>query len=290
MTIDTELKKLVTFYASYDKEKKCYSSNLTHESLLALDADFIKLINKLLLQNGPDKDKIKKCYRILALAFHPDHLKELPAETQWLEARLSENRNDGTCFKTLTHCYQKLINPQEFKPINFDDITTKEDLKIWLENLKKTSRTFTERNFYASLLGLLEQSTSYFDETGQIKPTGVRALVTFLPMVFISFGTIVFAEELFAVYALYFALLKGGQFIECSSSSKELRKIGITLQKISVITATATTTLLVRLMEMTFWATSQCYDISLQIGSALLTPLITASPTTQSKNTAADVN
>lgn len=94
-------------------------------------------------------------------------------------------------------------------------------------------------------------------------------------MVFISFGTFVFAEELFAVYALYFALLKSGQCLE-GSNSQPLQKLGHTLQSISIVSATATTTLLARLMELTFWASRQFYETSLQIGSTLLTPLLCA--------------
>ncbi|AUH72128.1 hypothetical protein [Legionella sainthelensi] len=280
MSIETELKTLVSIYASYDEEKKSYLSSLNKETLLRLDADFIRFINKLLLKDGPDKRKIRKNYKAIAVQFHPDHSCTFSPELGWLEQNLSEGRNDGACFKTLMLCYEKLTSPQDFKPIQFDEITTREDLKKWLEMLKNRSRTYTERNFYASLLGLLDESTSYFDEVGKIKPTGLRALISFLPMVFISFGTFVFAEELFAVYALYFALLKSGQFLE-SSQSKELQKLGETLQKISAVTATATTTLLVRLLEMTFWATRQFYDASLQIGSALLTPLIAVSSTTK---------
>lgn len=280
MSIETELKTLVSIYASYDEEKKSYLSHLNKTTLLRLDADFIRFINKLLLKDGPDKIKIRKNYKKIAVQFHPDHRSTFGPEIEWLEQNLSEGRSDGACFKTLMLCYEKLTSPQDFKPIQFDEITTREDLKRWLEMLKNRSRTYTERNFYASLLGLLDESTSYFDEVGKIKPTGLRALISFLPMVFISFGTFVFAEELFAVYALYFALLKSGQFLG-SSQSKELQKLGETLQKISAVTATATTTLLVRLLEMTFWATRQFYDVSLQIGSALLTPLIAVSSTTK---------
>ncbi len=289
MTIETELKTLVSIYASYDEEKKCYISDLNTEALLRLDADFIKLINKLLLKDGPDKVKIKKNYKILSLSFHPDLREKFSSEAKWIESNLSENRNDGACFKTLTLCYGKLTSPQDFKPIQFDEITTREDLKKWLENLKNTSRTFTERNFYVGLLGVLDQSTGYFNEVGKIKPKGIRALISFLPMVFISFSTFVFAEELFAVYALYFALLKSGQFME-SSNSKELRSLGSTLQKITVVSATTTTTLLVRLVEMTFWASRQCYAVSLQIGSTLLTPLICASSEVNADNATADEN
>ncbi|PWY57449.1 hypothetical protein DGG96_01670 [Legionella qingyii] len=277
MTIETELKTLVSIYASYDEEKKCYNSELNQEALLRLDADFIKLINKLLLKDGPDKARIKKNYKKLSLNFHPDLIERFSPEVKWIEKNLSEARNDGACFKTLSLCYGKLTSPQDFKSIKFDEITTREDLKKWIEHLRNTSRTFTERNFYASLLGLLDQSTGYFDEVGKIKPKGIRALISFLPMVFISFGTFVFVEELFAVYALYFALLKGGQYIG-STNSQELQKLGTTLQKITMVSATTTTTLLVRLLEMTFWASRQCYEMSLQIGSSLLTPLICASP------------
>lgn len=272
MNIETELKTLVCVYARYDEEKN-YASDLNNEALLRLDSNFIKVINKLLLKDGPDKNKIRKNYKRLSLFFHPDLQEKFNPEVRWLEKNLSEDRNDGACFKTLSLCYGKLTSPQDFKPIKFDDITTREDLKKWLENLKNTSRTYTERNFYVSLLGLLEQSGGYFDQVGKIKPRGIRALIAFLPMVFISFGTFVFAEELFAVYALYFALLQSGQYME-SSNLKGLQNLGRTLQKISLVSATTTTTLLVRLVEMTFWASRQCYDISLQIGSTILIPLI----------------
>ncbi|QMT59637.1 MULTISPECIES: J domain-containing protein [unclassified Legionella] len=272
-----ELKTLVTIYASYDEEKKCYTSELNQEALLRLDADFIKLINQLLLKDGPDKDRIKKNYKRLSLNFHPDLFEKFSPEAKWIEKNLSEARNDGACFKTLSLCYEKLTSPQDFKPIKFDEINSREDLKKWMENLRNSSRTFTERHFYTSLLRLLDESTGYLDEVGKIKPKGIRALISFLPMVFISFGTFVFAEELFAVYALYFALLKSGQYIE-SSNSKELQKLGSTLQKITMVSAIATTTLLVRLLEMTFWASRHCYDMSLQIGSTILTPLISSSP------------
>ncbi|HHT0592669.1 TPA: J domain-containing protein [Legionella anisa] len=289
MTIETELKTLVSIYASYDKEKECYISDLNKEALLRLDADFIKLINKLLLQDGPDKTKIKKNYKNLSLNFHPDLINNFIPEAKWIESNLSENRNNGACFKTLSLCYGKLTSPQDFKPIKFDEITTREDLKKWLENLKHTSRTFTERHFYASLMGLLDQSSGYFDEVGKIKPKGIRALISFLPMIFISFSTFVFAEELFAVYALYFALLKSGQFM-AGSNSTELQKLGNTLQKITIVSATTTTTLLVRLLEMTFWASRQCYEMSLQIGSTLLTPLLCAPSEEKSGDSTADEN
>ncbi|CAM2788331.1 Uncharacterised protein [Legionella steigerwaltii] len=289
MTVETELKTLVSIYASYDEENKCYKSDLNTEALLRLDADFIKLINKLLLKDGPEKVKIRKNYKNLSLYFHPDLIEKFVPEVKWLEKNLSEDRNDGACFKTLGLCHGKLTSPQDFKLIKFDEISSREDLKKWLENLKNTSRTFTERNFYVSLLGLLDQSGGYFDEVGKIKPKGIRALISFLPMVFISFSTFVFAEELFTVYALYFALLKSGQYME-SSNSKKLQKLGGALQKVTMVSATATTTLLVCLVEMTFWASRQCYEMSLQIGSTLLTPLISYSPEVKFDGATAEEN
>ncbi|MBI2785475.1 MAG: J domain-containing protein [Legionella longbeachae] len=289
MTIETELKTLVSLYSSYDAEKVSYLSNLDKEALLRLDADFIKLINKLLLKDGPDKIKIRKNYKRLTVCFHPDRKENFSPEIKWIEQNLSEARNDGACFKTLSVCYQKLFSPEEFKSIKFEDIDSQEDLKRWLETLKINARTFTERSFYTSLLDLLHESTDYFDKVGKIKPKGIRALVSFLPMIFISFGTFVFAEELFVVYALYFALLKSGQYFS-RSGSKDLQELGYTLQTFSVVTATTTSTLLVRLVEMTFWASRQCYDLSLQIGSSILSPLIPGTSNKKFKNKESDEN
>ncbi|OEH46398.1 hypothetical protein lpari_02737 [Legionella parisiensis] len=186
-------------------------------------------------------------------------------------------------------CYGKLTSPQDFKPLKFDEITTREDLKKWLENLRNASRTFTERHLYVSLLHLLDQSTGYLDEVGKIKPKGIRVLISFLPMIFISLSTFVFAEELFAIYALYFALLTGGQFMT-GSNSAGLQKLGNTLQKITIVSAMTTTTLLARLVEMTFWASRQCYEMSLQIGSTILTPLLCAPSEVKSEASAVDEN
>ncbi|HEO1386698.1 TPA: J domain-containing protein, partial [Legionella pneumophila] len=152
----------------------------------------------------------------------------------------------------------------------------------WLENLRSKATTYSGQSFCDSLINLLEQSSGFFDDTGKIKPKGLRVLLRFIPVVFASYGTFLFAEELFAIYALYFILLKGGQYLE-STESSQLKKIGCTLQEISIITATASTTLLVRLLEMTFWASRQFLDVSLQIGSAILKPMLPA-PETKEKS------
>lgn len=42
------------------KKKKINASDLNNEALLRLDSNFIKVINKLLLKDGPDKIKSEK--------------------------------------------------------------------------------------------------------------------------------------------------------------------------------------------------------------------------------------
>ena len=84
-------------------------------------------------------------------------------------------------------------------------------------------------------------------------------------------------EELFVVYAIYFVLLKGGQKLG-RSDYRELKEVGHLLQEYTTITAMSTTTLLVRILELIFWTSRQCYTVSLQIGSSILAPLLTATP------------
>lgn len=277
MTIETELTSLVKLYAKFDAEKKNYTSSLDKDALLKLDSNFTKLINQQLLADGPEKEKIIKKYKRITLYFHPDRKPSFLPEVTWLEQNLSQGTNDGTCFKTLNSSYEKLINPEKFKELTFGDIKSREDCRKWLENLKSKASTYTARCFCDSLIGLLDESGGFFDEVGNIKPKGLRMLITFMPMIFASYGAIIFAEELFAVYALSFFLLKGGQHLK-RSDFIEMKQIGKTLQEISIITATATTTLMVRLLEMTFWVSHQCYDVSLQIGTSLLKPLLSAPP------------
>ena len=275
MTMETELAALVKIYARFDEEKKVYVSHLDQKTLLRLDADLAKFINQQLLVNGPDKENIAKNYKKLTLYFHPDRSPSFLPEVVWLEQNLSQDNKQEACFKSLGFCYEKLVNPEKFKEISFSDINSKEDCRKWLENLKNKAETYSSRSFFDSLINLLDESNGFFNEVGQIKPTALRTLLTLMPIIFASYGTVILGQELFAIYALYFLMLKGGQYLERSEVA-EMRSIRRALQEISVITATATTTLMVRLLEMTFWVSHQCLDISLQIGSSILKPLLPA--------------
>ncbi|KGP64157.1 hypothetical protein EP47_10145 [Legionella norrlandica] len=278
MAIETELKNFVKLYAEFDVTSDCYKSQLDDPTLLRLERDFTRFINQQLLLDGPEKEKIIKNYRRISILFHTDRITQFLPEVTWLERSLSRGNNDGACFKILSDCYEKLISPENFKDTGLEDIKNKDELKKWLENLKSKASTFSSQSFFDSLINLLEQSSGFFDEVGHIKPKGLRVLLRFIPMVFASYGTFIFAEELLAIYALYFILLKGGQYLEGTSSS-QLKKVGSTLQEISIITATASTTLLVRLLEMTFWASRQFLDVSLQLGSTIFKPILPVSVT-----------
>lgn len=282
MTIERELKDFVRLYAEWDTTNNCYKSQLDKDTLLRLERDFARFVNQQLLIDGPEKEKIVKNYKRLTLCFHPDHTSGFSPEVAWLEKNLSQSMNNGACFKILGLCYEKLISPEKFKDSGLGDIKSKDDFKQWLESLESKATTYSGQSFCDSLIDLLDQSSGFFDDTGKIKPKGLRVLLRFIPVVFASYGTFLFAEELFAIYALYFILLKGGQYLE-STESSQLKKIGSTLQEISIITATASTTLLVRLLEMTFWASRQFLDASIQIGSAILKPML-PSPETKEKS------
>lgn len=277
MTLETELKRLVTTYAAFDPAKNEYVSQLDQSTLLRLDANFVKLINQQLLADGPEHSDLTKNYRKLTPLFHPDRTHFYSLEVRWLERTLSVGKNDGICFKTIHGCYEKLTEPQKYKESQFADIKSKEDCRQWLEQLKNKATTYSSRSLCDSLLNLLEQSSSYFDEMGKIRPVSLKVLAGFIPILFATYGAIMLAEEIFAVYALYFILLKSGQYLSHKESG-ELKHLGASLQQVSMITATATTTLLVRLLEMTFWASRQIYATTLELGTALLNPMISTVP------------
>lgn len=264
MTLETELKKLVKYHKKTEA--------LHHNEVIALDRDFSKLINQQLLVHGPTKEKITRQYRKLSLYFHPDQVANFSPEVLWIEEQLSEQKNDGACFKSLRFSYEKLTSPEQFKDVNFSDIKTDAEFKKWLEGLRAQSETYTGRSLYDSLIQLFEQAGGFLDATGTIKPRAIRYLVRSVPMIFVTYGSVLFVEELFAVYSLYFLVLKGGQFLETGTHG-EIHEVGKVLKEISIVTATATTTLMVRLLEMTFWASRQCWDVTLQIGSTLISPL-----------------
>lgn len=281
MSIESELKDLVSIYAKFDEKTNSYQSSLDKEKLLSLDSNFHKLMNKLLLQCDDGKEgvgaandeNITKNYRALAILLHPDKAPFFSGELKWIEHNLSEGKNDGTCFKTLTECYEKLTNPEKFKEANFNNITTRQQFKEWLEKNRDSAPSYTMRSLYTSLLGLLEQAGNYYDDVGQINAKGLRLLVGMLPLIFITYGAVILAPELCAIYGLYLIAYKSGQRLE-AKDTEEMMLLGKTLKDAGAITATVTTTILVRLLELTFWLSRQCYDKSLMIGSAILTPLL----------------
>lgn len=223
MTIERELKDFVRLYAEWDTTNNCYKSQLDKDTLLRLERDFARFVNQQLLIDGPEKEKIVKNYKRLTLCFHPDHTSGFSPEVAWLEKNLSQSMNNGACFKILGLCYEKLISPEKFKDSGLGDIKSKDDFKQWLESLRSKATTYSGQSFCDSLIDLLDQSSGFFDDTGKIKPKGLRVLLRFIPVVFASYGTFLFAEELFAIYALYFILLKGGQYLE-STESSQLKK------------------------------------------------------------------
>lgn len=277
MAISNELESFVKLYSSFDQGKKSYTRVFSDQELIQLDLNFNRFFNKLLLADGPDTKKIQSNYKKLSFIFHPDRKMFYSPEVIWLEQSLSEGKNDGACFKILDLCYEKLTNSQKFKNLYFQDIKNREDLKQWLEQLKAEANTHSRKSFYDSLLGLVNQSGSYFDEVGKIRQQGLRALLISIPILFSTYGAILFAEELFIIYALYFVVLKSGQYLENQQAS-DLKKIGQVFQEMTRVTATATTTLIVRIVELTFRVSHAVYDTTWQIGSSLFYPMLPSSP------------
>jgi hypothetical protein len=269
MTIERELADLVRLFSAFDKEKKIYTEQLTQDRLLRLDASFTKWINKQLLANGPKKAQIISSYKKLSIYLHPDKVSNGLPEVMWLEQQLSEGKADGICFKTLTSCYEKLTQPDQFKEIEFSGINSVADCRKWFSDLRDKSSTYSSRSLCTSLISLLDQSTDFLDSTGTIKPKALKNLVSFIPVLIASYGTIIVLEELFAIYAVYFLVLKGGQKLS-KSDYRELRQVGETMQDYTALTATTTTTLLVRILEMIFWVSRHCLSTTLSIGTQII--------------------
>ncbi|RUR07812.1 J domain-containing protein [Legionella sp. km772] len=220
-----------------------------------------------------------KNYRKLTLSFHPDRSPHYSAEVIWLDQQLSGELLKGGCFKLLSFCYEKLIQPTKFKEVEFSGIHSKEDFKKWLENYKAHTTTYASKSLCDSLIALIDASSDFFDSTGAIKPIALKNLVKLIPVIIAGFGTTLFFEELFLVYAAYYVLLKGGQKLG-KTNYQELRQVGQLLQEYTAITAMTTTTLLVRILELIFWTSRHCLTISLEIGTTILAPLLSQTPST----------
>jgi len=278
MTIETDLNELAQTYSPYDVSAQRYTSQLDKPKLLLLEKRFIKWLNDQLLSEGPALKNLEKNYRKLTLYFHPDRSPHHSPEIIWLDQQLSGELLKGGCFKILSFCYEKLINPAQFKDVEFSGIHSKEDLKKWLEKFKAQTTTYASKNLCDSLIALIDESSDYFDSTGAIKPIALKNLVKFIPVIIAGFGTTLFLEELFLVYAIYYVLLKGGQKLG-KADYRELKDVGRLLQEYTAITAMTTTTILVRILELIFWTSRHCLTISLEIGSTILAPLLSQTST-----------
>ena len=274
MSVATELVELIKPFSSYATKK------LPQHRLLALDAEFVKWINNKLLADGADRasadgaDKVilARNYRKLTFYFHPDRAAHHSNEVKWLETQLSEGREDSTCFKTISLCYEKLSEPEKFKEIEFTNINSVEECRQWLGELKERSSTYSKKQLCDSLISLLDESTSFFDSTGRLKPNALKTLVRFIPAAIACYGAVMVMEELVTVYVLFFLILKGSQKLK-QSNSRELTDLGLFLQKSNAFTAMTTTTLLVHVMQLLIWASRHGVDASMTIGSRILTSL-----------------
>lgn len=273
MTIDAELKDLVEIYSPYDVEKQTYTTQLDNAQLLILEKRFINLLNAHLLSSGPLKSGLDNNYRELTLVLHPERSPNFSPEIIWLDKQLSGKGLRGGCFRLLSFCYEKLTQPTKFKEIEFTAIHSKEDFKKWLENYKAQTTTYGSKSLCDSLIALLNASSDFFDSTGAIKPAALKNLVTLIPVLIAGFGTTLFLEELFLVYAIYYVLLKGGEKLG-QTDYMELKQVGSFLQQTTSITFMITTTILVRIMELIFWTSRHCLTMSLEVGSNLLAPFL----------------
>jgi len=268
MTIETALQTLVQRFATFDGTENCYLPTLNNENLLKLDFEFNQVISSFLLGDEPEKKNTEENYRQLISLFTASNKS---SEINWLEENLSES----LCRKIVRECYEKLTSPYKFKVIDFNNIYNLNDLEIWLEDLKNNACSYHGQAFCTSLIQLLKESSNFYDDTSRIKPSALRTLVNFMPMALSSYGALLFAKELFALYALYFVLLKGGQFLENSSPAQQ---IGTALKELGLVASISTSTLLVRLLEMTFWSARMCLVTSMSLGSAILNPVLENSP------------
>ncbi|TAL65183.1 MAG: J domain-containing protein, partial [Legionella sp.] len=278
--IRAKFQRLVEQYAVYNEQEKVYKGpKLKQETLLKLDGQFQSLLNQTLLAEGIPPEAISRQYKKLSLLFHPDKLKDKTInfpEFLWLENQLSEAENNGICFKTLSMCRDKLIDPDEFKKKNnLNDFQQTRNWKQWLEKQRNNANTYTSKYMYTCLIDLAEQSGGYFEQTGKIKVWYLRELLKMVPLLLTGYGGILLIDKILAVYALSYALTISGQQLE-KSDFVEIQNLGRSLENLSSNSTQIATIILARLVEVIFWTSTKCYIGSLQIGATLLTPLLSA--------------
>ncbi|PJD92606.1 MAG: hypothetical protein CK426_02765 [Legionella sp.] len=277
MTIDAERVKLelvtvVRNKAFFNAEQKLYTTELDKPQKFSLESNFAQWLSQKLLFDGAHKERVKKNYKMLTLLFHPDRIRLATPEIAWIEKQLSDGRNHGACFAILTTCYEKLIHPELFKPIHVNDVRSKDDFRRWLEQEKEKSRLGSTQALYQHLLNLLNEFDLFFDTTGTLQPRAVRVLVQLIPALITTYGASLVIEQLFAVYLLYFFVLKGGRQLK-DSDREELQAMGGYIQQYASTAATVNTILLAYFIEMIFWSSRHCFNYSVQLGAQLLTSL-----------------
>ncbi len=277
MAFKDDLQVLVKRYADFDEAGQHYEINPGYSAderfRSHLEGELIKLISQEFTSGSPDFTEITLRYKKLSRIFHPDKL-QLSPEMSWVEKMLSEGQdmNRGSCFKCLRLCYQRL-DPDNREEIKFDQIKSMSDLKQWLQTQKDAATTRTQANLYTCLLQMVEQMAVHNDDSQAIKQNFLRYLMWQLPVLASSLCAYIFVEELLAVYGVCFVTLKLGQQLS-RAEGIYWRQIGHKMEDISYSSALYTSSLLARVIEISFWLSNQSYHTSLSIASTLLRPMI----------------
>ena len=270
MTREIDLSSVVDKYATIDPdtETSIYPLLDDPKALADLEQALIDWINQQLTLNGLDKLKIQEQYVRLAGYFNPGSRGSCPPEVVWLNNQLlaknspsdsgatTEGKSTSPCCVLLEECYKKLSAPEQFKMLNWEGISNQNDLCVWLRELQQKPDTNSQtKSLCNSLLGLLEQSSAFFDETSKIKPEALGKVVASIPVAIAAIAAAPVAPDLFVVYALFYVTLKGGKRLKESDYAR-LQNVGNMVSNAVMAGATLTTTAILYLLGMVFWTSN----------------------------------
>lgn len=257
-----DLKRLV---ATYNQCK-----DLSAEDCAKLLGSFEQVVFKSLLKSvqSLDRKAMDKKHQELQLFFNQE-LQKPDSDLNLIEKAIAPQ---STCLQILKKCHEKFLHPERFKVLTLGNVATVEELKLWSLTQKEKAEKAkipAKVRFYSNLLDFLDESKGYYNEVGKIEVKGMKLILASLPVAFLGLGAVVCFEELFALYSLFFVLLKSGQFIE-QRDIKQLEFFGTKLHKLTSDGAMNTSTVLLYIARLVFWVSCRCYGSTLQAGTAVL--------------------
>lgn len=262
------LKEIISLYADFDPLTASYQERkpIGPSERQKIETQLTAFFSQFMVKNGVEHSKIDSQYKALRLLFHSDKIHPNTSETYWLEHVMSEGSMRGVCFKLVQTCMNKLKNP--VPAANYRNIRDMDELLTKLKRQERRATTFTQKAMINSTIQMISSVKSHHRTIEQGERGWLQTSISTMPYITSGFCLGLYIEELALLFALTYALSKGGQWLE-KSSSAQWEYVGHEMRSFSDMLYNASAALITYFIRLNFLAIDGIYYLGTQTCSHL---------------------